>query len=407
MTCVRRVGGRYLLEHELGRGAMGTVWAARDEVLRREVAVKEVRPPATVTSAEERRLRARTLGEACAAARITSDSALTVYDVVDEGPSSYIVMERLSGRTLADRLAVSGPLSQREAAVMGMRLLEALEAAHAAGVVHRDVKPSNVLIEDDGRVVLGDFGIASLDGDGCGDGEGLNLGSPAYAAPERVRGLPATAASDLWSFGVTVWAALTGGSPFERGDPRATLEAVLAGAPSVPVRSGPLRPLLQGLLGSDPRRRTTAPAARRLLLAASGLAPAAEQTQPIVPLPAPPPPRSVLRMHASPVLSRAGRSARRPLVALLAALLLSSVGAAAVSLSSDAVSENPGRTEVQPHDTSPIRDAVQRGAHKRPSPVGPPVATVAVDAASDERAVRGNGHEVEDEPAREDEPTGH
>jgi serine/threonine protein kinase len=219
----RLIGRRYRLLHSLGRGGMGVVWAGRDEVLDRDVAVKEVTPPPGLDDIQRAQLRARTLREARAAARIRSTAAVTVYDVVEEDGRPWIVMELLPPRTLADVLRQDGPLSVEEASRIGLRLLDALAAAHAAGVLHRDVKPANVLYDSTGQAVLTDFGIASLEGDSSMTTTGMIVGSPGYVAPERAMGKSPSPASDLWSLGVTLATALHGRSPFERDTPLATL----------------------------------------------------------------------------------------------------------------------------------------------------------------------------------------
>lgn len=276
----RLIAGRYRLLSSIGTGGMGIVWAGRDEVLERDVAVKELIPPPGLPSGEEALLTERSLREARAAARLRSDAAVTVYDVVEVDGRPCIVMELLQPRTLADVLRHEGPQPPRRVAEIGLRLLDALNAGAAAGVLHRDVKPGNVLFRADGRAVLTDFGIASLDGDSSITLTGTLLGSPAYVAPERVRGKPATAAADLWSLGVTLYAAVEGVTPFERDEgPMATLAAVLESDVPPAPNAGPLRPVLEGLLQREPERRVAGAEARKLLqLAARG------QTPPVRPV---------------------------------------------------------------------------------------------------------------------------
>jgi serine/threonine protein kinase len=244
---------------------MGVLWAARDEMLGREVAVKEMRRPLGAKGDSDVIARERALREARAAARVTHPSAVTVYDVVEEDGRPWIVMELLPSRTLADVLAVDGPLAPSAVARIGLDLLDALTAAHAAGVVHRDVKPGNVLFAD-GRAVLVDFGIALLDGDGSLTSAGLLLGSPAFMAPERARGEQPTAASDLWSLGATLFTAIEGDAPFRRDGQLPTLAAVVTQDAPPAEHAGPLRPLLAGLLARDPAHRPTAAEARALLV---------------------------------------------------------------------------------------------------------------------------------------------
>src|SRR3954454_4801826 len=197
----RLVAGRYRLQTPLGRGGMGVVWAAEDELLQRPVAIQEGRFPPTIDDDERALLRERTLREARTAARLDHPCAVRVFDVCEDDEQPFIVMERLSGRTLSELVKTQGPLSPARAAEVGLCLLDALVAAHAASIVHRDVKPGNVVVGDDGRVTLTDFGIASTAGDPSITSTGLLLGSPAYIAPERARGGSPEPAADLWSLG--------------------------------------------------------------------------------------------------------------------------------------------------------------------------------------------------------------
>lgn len=244
---------------------MGVVWAARDELLHRDVAVKEVTAPPGLDDEQRAQLRDRTMREARAAARIGSSAAVTVYDVVEEDGRPWIVMELLPGRSLADVLREEGPLPPRAAARLGLRLLEALTAAHAAGVLHRDVKPANVLYDASGQAVLTDFGIASLEGDPSTTTTGTIVGSPGYVAPERAHGHPPTAASDMWSLGVTLAAAVHGRSPFERDTALATMVSALQEPLPEQFGSGPLGVVIDRLLQKDPAERADAAEARRLL----------------------------------------------------------------------------------------------------------------------------------------------
>ncbi|MTE20619.1 protein kinase [Streptomyces sp. TRM43335] len=272
----RLLGGRYRLGDVLGRGGMGTVWRAEDEVLGRTVAVKELRFPSSVDEEEKRRLITRTLREAKAIARIRSSSAVTVFDVVDEDDRPWIVMELIEGRSLADVLREDGPLEPRRAAEVGLAVLDVLRAAHREGILHRDVKPSNVLIADeDGRVVLTDFGIAQIEGDPSLTSTGMLVGAPSYIAPERARGQRPGPPSDLWSLGGLLYAAVEGHPPYDKGSAIATLTAVMTEPLEPPARAGCLEEVIRGLLRKKPDERLDEPGARRLLEAAVGGAGAA------------------------------------------------------------------------------------------------------------------------------------
>ncbi len=261
----RLVAGRYRLLFPLGSGGMGTVWRALDEVLGREVAVKEVSFPRGVSDGERTVLYERTRREARAAARLDDASAVTVFDVVEQDGAPYLVMELVEAPTLAEVVRRDGPLSPERTAEVGLALLGALEAAHRQGIVHRDVKPSNVLMRDDGRVVLTDFGIASTTGDSSLTHTGLLLGSPAYMAPERARGEATGPPADLWSLGATLFTAVEGRPPFEGDDALVTVSAVVTGEHAPYVAAGPLVPVLNGLLVKDPAHRVDVTGARRLL----------------------------------------------------------------------------------------------------------------------------------------------
>ncbi|MFE2142835.1 serine/threonine-protein kinase [Streptomyces sp. NPDC059456] len=244
---------------------MGIVWRARDEVLGREVAVKEVRPPTGLDGAEIGRMYRRLEREAWAAARVSHRGVVTVYDVATEDGRPWIVMELVRGLSLADALEAEGPLTPQRAAHLGEQVLAALRAAHDAGVLHRDVKPSNVLIANDGRMVLSDFGIASLEGSSAITMTGEVVGSPEFLAPERALGRDPGPESDLWSLGVMLYMAVEGVSPFRQDTPLSTLRAVVDEELPPPRRAGPLTPVLEGLLRKDPAERLPAAEAARML----------------------------------------------------------------------------------------------------------------------------------------------
>lgn len=267
----RVISGRYRLLEPLGRGGMGIVWRARDEVLARDVAVKEVRAPAGLDAAGLQRMYRRLEREAWAAARISHRGVVTVYDVASEGGRPWIVMELVRGLSLAEVLEAEGPMPPQRAGHLGEQVLAALRSAHDSGVLHRDVKPGNVLLANDGRVVLSDFGIASLEGSSAITMTGEMVGSPEYLAPERASGSEPGPGSDLWSLGVLLYVAVEGISPFRRATALDTLEAVVEAEPPAVRRAGALAPVLEGLLRKDPAERLDpAEAARMLRLVGAG-----------------------------------------------------------------------------------------------------------------------------------------
>ncbi|MCM4082649.1 serine/threonine-protein kinase [Paractinoplanes hotanensis] len=265
------IAGRYRLGETLGVGGMGKVWQARDEVLQREVAIKEVLLPADLQASDRNAVHRRTLREARAAARLGHPNVVQVFDVLDVDGRAWIVMAYVPSSSLQEVLRTAGPLDPRRAARVGLDLLAALRAAHAAGVDHRDVKPANVLLADDGRVLLTDFGIATIEGDSQISSSDMLIGSPEYMSPERARDGTAGMASDLWSLGATLYAAVEGHSPFHRASALASLTALAADEPDPPRQAGPLEPVLKGLLRKNPAERINAAEAEHLLRkAASG-----------------------------------------------------------------------------------------------------------------------------------------
>ncbi|MDX3690874.1 protein kinase [Streptomyces europaeiscabiei] len=261
----RLIAGRYRLLAKLGHGGMGTVWRAKDETVDREVAVKEPRIPDHLPERERANAFERMRREARAAARLDHPSVVNVHDVAVVDGQPWIVMELVRGRSLGDALQ-EGTLGVRDAARIGLDVLGALEAAHAAGILHRDVKPDNVLLGRHDRVVLADFGIAQIEGETNLTDTGGFVGSPEYIAPERVLGQRPGPASDLWSLGVVLYAATEGVSPFRRSNTPATLQSVLNATPAAPASAtGPLAEAINGLLQKDPARRPTAARVRELL----------------------------------------------------------------------------------------------------------------------------------------------
>ncbi|CAM5372754.1 Serine/threonine-protein kinase PknD [Streptomyces alboniger] len=265
------LGGRYRLVERIGSGGMGTVWRARDELVEREVAVKQPRLPGDLEDEEHRRAAHRLYREARAAARVDHPAAVSIYDVVveEEDGLPWIVMELVRGESLHQALR-RGPLPPREAARVGLAVLGALRAAHAVGIVHRDVKPANVLLGPHHRVVLTDFGIAHVQGEESLTATGDFVGSLEYVAPERMSGTGAGPPSDLWSLGVLLYTAVEGSSPFRRTAPETTLAAIVAADPPEAKRAGPLRPLMAGLLAKDPEQRPDAEEAARVLESVAG-----------------------------------------------------------------------------------------------------------------------------------------
>ncbi|MEU8731218.1 serine/threonine-protein kinase [Streptomyces tendae] len=309
----RVIAGRYRLHERLGSGGMGIVWRATDQLLAREVAVKALPLDETLSAAEARRRRERTLREARAVAQLRHPHVIVVHDVVEDDERAYMVMELVDGGSLADRVVSRGPVDAAEAARIGIALLDALGTAHTAGILHRDVKPSNVLVADDGRVVLTDFGVAQVAGATTLTESGSFVGSPEYTAPERMSGAGTGPESDLWSLGVLLCAVLSGASPFHRDSLGGVLHAVVTEEIRPPAQAAPLLPVVRGLLERDPRRRLDAASAQRMLRAflSTGRTPA------------------TAAQAAVPEPLRARRSVKRSV--LMAALLVVAAAAAGVS----------------------------------------------------------------------------
>ncbi|MGV4927934.1 serine/threonine protein kinase (plasmid) [Streptomyces sp. BHT-5-2] len=300
------LGGRYRVTATIGRGGMGVVARAVDQVLNREVAVKVLRAFTDASAPELLDLRARMQREAQAAARIRHSGVVTVHDVTEEQGLPVIVMELVDGPSLDDVLTERGTLEPQEAAAIGAKLMDALDAAHRVGVLHRDVKPGNVLLEHGGRVVLTDFGIATMDASGDEamaklTHSGHLVGSLDYLPPERAQGTAPGPASDIWSLGMTLYAAVEGTSPFRRTSVWSTLSAIVTEPLPQPRRAGPLAPVLWALMAKEPANRPTAEQAREMLQrAAAGqatnLVPPAPTAPTAVPAPAvaPAPPQAAV-----------------------------------------------------------------------------------------------------------------
>ncbi|WKD33052.1 serine/threonine-protein kinase [Streptomyces xanthophaeus] len=343
------LAGRYRLVEPIGRGGMGKVWRAHDELLHRTVAVKELTAGLYVAQADRDVMHARTQKEARAAARIQHPAVVTVHDVLEHDDRPWIVMEYIDGPSLADAAKAAGRIEPREAARIGLHVLGALRAAHAVGVLHRDVKPGNVLLAKDGRVLLTDFGIAAIEGDSSITRTGEIVGSIDYLAPERVTGGIPDPSSDLWSLGATLYTAVEARSPFRRTSPISSLQAVVNDEPPALRQAGALGPVITALLRKDPTERPSAEEAERMLLEAmegrepkaaqayvptravtpEELAPAQERSE----VPAPPgdvaqttapaeqPAVSGAVPAAAPADRDGGRLRRAAVVALVAALL--------------------------------------------------------------------------------------
>ena len=251
----RTLAGRYRLESVIGKGSMGTVWAATDEVLHRRVAIKEIDFPPGMPPGEVQQLHKRTLREARAVAALSNPYVITLFDILTLHTGPVIVMELLHARSLAEVIKQVGRLPDGQAATIGVAVASGLLAAHAAGITHRDVKPGNVLICDDGRIKLTDFGIARSSGEQTMTATGLLLGSPAYIAPEVANGVPAGPISDAWGLGGMLFACVEGRPPFDQGTAIATLTSVVKDPVPPHPHSGRLGAVISGLLVKTPQLR--------------------------------------------------------------------------------------------------------------------------------------------------------
>jgi len=346
------VAGRYRLLDLLGQGGMGRVWKAHDELLGRAVAIKEVTPEG-LSPAELGDLHERAIREARAIAQIDHPHVVRIFDVVEHEGNPWIVMELVRARSLYDAVKWEGPLDPVRTARIGLDLVSALQAAHRVGVLHRDVKPGNVLLGRDGRTVLTDFGLATSAGDSTMTRTGVMLGSPSYLAPERALDEPASAASDLWSLGATLYSAVEGRPPYVRSSPMATLAALTLDLPTAPKQAGLLEPVLEALLEKDPAARATAEEAADLLRHVLS-EPKPPAVEPVVTPVAPEPPRPVRRQ-------------RGPAVVLLAVAAAVAVTAAAALLAGRNPPDSAAQFAVSP-------DAVDRQKTLAPVPVVEPSA---------------------------------
>ncbi len=393
----RVIAGRYRLEERLGRGGMGVVWRATDQLLGRGVAVKELPVDETLSAAEARKQRERTLREARALAQLSHPHITVVHDVVEDDERPYIVLELIDGPSLAERIARDGPVDADEAARIGIDLLCALRAAHAAGVLHRDLKPANVLLENGtDRVVLTDFGIARVAGATTLTEHGSFVGSPEYTAPERMAGARTGPESDLWSLGALLCTALSGESPFRRDSLGGVLHAVVVDEVRPPVEAGPILPVVRGLLEREPDRRLDADAAERMLRAfrRTGVTPE------VPPLEGDPPHRRPRRRRTlgrgegtdagrrapEPDGQRpAGPPARSRLVAVLAvaAMAVAGVSAAALLMNRDGdTGIPPSTTTPESHTTPGRRTSTTPESHPDSTPGTPARTTPAAPAGT-------------------------
>ncbi|MGW8061930.1 protein kinase domain-containing protein [Streptomyces ziwulingensis] len=392
----RLLAGRYRLGDVLGRGGMGTVWRAEDETLGRTVAVKELRFPGNIDEEEKRRLITRTLREAKAIARIRNNSAVTVYDVVEEDDRPWIVMELVEGKSLAEAIREDGLLEPKRAAEVGLAVLDVLRSAHREGILHRDVKPSNVLISEDGRVVLTDFGIAQVEGDPSITSTGMLVGAPSYISPERARGHKPGPAADLWSLGGLLYAAVEGFPPYDRGSAIATLTAVMTENLEEPKNAGPLRDVIHGLLTKDPAQRLDDAGARAMLhkvIHAPDRTAGAEQADAtkVVPLPAQPDERT-RRGGSGGAGGKRGEEAGERLRGALRSVRKAAVGAGAAGAAGS-------RTGPDGTDRTASGATGPAGASAAPGTAGPATASAQAPA-------RGAGAAAASGPGASNPPAG-
>jgi eukaryotic-like serine/threonine-protein kinase len=377
---------------------MGAVWRARDELLNRDVAVKEIIWPPQMDAAERETARRRALREAQMAARLNHPSVVTVYDIVEEDDRPWIVMELIPHRSLRDIVATDGPLPPAQAAHIGLGVLAALRAAHDAGVLHRDVKPGNILLDPGGRVVLTDFGIARAYDSPALTTSGVLVGSPSYISPERARGGQAGTAGDLWALGASLYTAVEGRPPFDREGALASLTAVVTDDPDPASHAGPLWPVISGLLRKDPDARLSTAEAEQILRHAAeaeyaapepeagpgdepgpGQAAAPEPRPPDVAAPPPEP------SAQAPGRARPGRRRFRAALAALAAGVMIAGTATAIAL----VSASSPRRQAALHATSSHPASAHQPAPR--SPAASPSSSAASAPSRPSSAAPGSG----------------
>ncbi|MFI1281815.1 serine/threonine-protein kinase [Streptomyces sp. NPDC020858] len=411
----RLIAGRYRLDAKLGRGGMGVVWRATDQLLGRSVAVKEVSLDPALSEDEALVQRERTLREARAAAQLKHPHIIVVHDIVEDRELPYIVMELVEGGSLADRLARTGPVDPVEGARIGIALLGALRTAHAAGVLHRDIKPANVLLEaPGGRAVLTDFGIAQVAGATTLTSTGAFVGSPEYTAPERMSAqTPVGPESDLWSLGALLCAAVSGASPFRRDSLGGVLHAVVFDEIRPPAACGPLLPVVRGLLERDPAERLGADQAEQMLRALADTGPQYTPTQrgttrptepqpmpvPVAvqtpaPVPTPPPTPTPTPtptpVSATPTATATDRAPgkRRPGASLIAGLLVAAIAGAGVSAAALLMNDDERRGQASTSGAAGARTTPPDGNGSAPPPSSaPPSPTPGVPREQPEQTV--------------------
>jgi len=380
---VRLLAGRYRLIAVIGEGGMGVVWRGHDELLDRDVAVKEITWSAHLSEQEQELAKLRATREAQMAGRLSHRNVVRVYDVVEDDGHPCIVMEYLPYKSLGDLLKEEGPLPPAEAAQIGLGVLDALSSAHEEGILHRDVKPANIMVGPDGRVVLTDFGIARAVDSPTLTADGTLLGSPSYTAPERARGGLAGAGppADLWGLGASLYTAVEGRPPFERNGALATLTAVVADEPEAALHAGPLEPAISGLLRKDPAQRLTAAEARELLRRAaqppseSPESPDADSTTAAVP------------GRWRPAAARPRASRGWPLVLAVLVVAAGAVAGLTVALTSAPgrpAASAPGSRDTPSGGPHPVASRVGTtpSAAKSPASTGTPATRTAAPSAS-------------------------
>jgi serine/threonine protein kinase len=388
----RLLAGRYRLTAVIGSGGMGVVWQGHDELLGRDVAVKEIIWPPHLTEQEQQVACRRATREAQMAGRLNHRNVVRIYDIAEDDGHPCIVMEFLPFKSLRDLLTDEGPLPPDRAARVGLGVLAALSAAHAQGILHRDVKPANILVGPDGRVVLTDFGIARAADSPTLTADGALLGSPSYIAPERARGgqAGAGAPADLWGLGASLYAAVEGHPPFERNGALATLTAVVTDEPEQARHAGPLEPVISGLLRKDPGQRLDAAEAERLLREVAEPPQRAPLAPEPPPLAAPPPPladSAAADLEPWQPAAPSSRGSRRLMVALAVLVM----AAAAVTGLAFALTSSRGQPASgaggAPHPASSSgaassHAATSHSASQGPSPAATPSARTSGSAPS-------------------------